>query len=157
MGIAYFDDVYGLTLPQHFSASNPAKSAAVGRSDAKSERSEDGSFIEQLGGGDVRERRAFPGIVGPPAFQTQPNCSNDLAHIRRDASAASVSPNYYWMDSTSIIFNGPKLRRTIVRRCSSKDQLRITWIIGSKRARASDLLLDNGVKIQGFDAVVSSC
>jgi hypothetical protein len=31
------------------------KSAAVGRSEAQSERSENVSFIEQLGGGDVRE------------------------------------------------------------------------------------------------------
>ena len=45
----------------------------------------------------MRARRAFPGILDPPALQTQPNCSIDLAHIRRDASAASVSPNYYWM------------------------------------------------------------
>ena len=41
----------------------------------------------------MRARRAFPGILDPPALQTQPNCSMDLAHIRRDASAASVSPN----------------------------------------------------------------
>ena len=41
----------------------------------------------------MRARRAFPGILDPPALQTQPNCSIDLAHIRRDASAASVSPN----------------------------------------------------------------
>jgi hypothetical protein len=57
------------------------KSGAVGRSAAKSERSEDFRSIEQLGGGEVA-----------PATSHR-YCSMVSRPIRRDASAASVSPN----------------------------------------------------------------